>query len=95
MNVYDFDKTIYDGDSTADFYIFSLKRHKKILLLAPSLIGAFLKFYVFKIGTKTQFKEKMYKFLRYCDIQKDINDFGILIVKKPSRFIKINSKKMM
>ena len=47
MNVYDFDKTIYDGDSTADFYIFSLKRHKKILLLAPSLIGAFLKFYVF------------------------------------------------
>ena len=47
MNVYDFDKTIYDGDSTADFYIFSLKRHKKILLLAPSLIGAFLKFYVY------------------------------------------------
>ena len=73
MNVYDFDKTIYDGDSTADFYIFSLKRHKKILLLAPSLIGAFLKFYVFKIGTKTQFKEKMYKFLKYCDIQKGHN----------------------
>ena len=30
MNVYDFDKTIYDGDSTADFYLFSLKRHKGI-----------------------------------------------------------------
>ena len=43
MNVYDFDKTIYDGDSTADFYIFSLKRHKKILLLAPSLIKPFYK----------------------------------------------------
>ena len=69
MNVYDFDKTIYDGDSTADFYIFSLKRHKKILLLAPSLIGAFLKFYVFKIGTKTQFKEKMYKFFLICNNQ--------------------------
>ena len=39
MNVYDFDKTIYDGDSTADFYIFSLKRHKKILLLAPSPVS--------------------------------------------------------
>ena len=50
MNVYDFDKTIYYGDSTADFYLFCLKRHKKILTLAPSLLGAFLKFYVFKIG---------------------------------------------
>ena len=46
MNVYDFDKTIYYGDSTADFYLFCLKRHKKILTLAPSLLGAFLKFYV-------------------------------------------------
>ena len=60
MNVYDFDKTIYYGDSTADFYLFCLKRHKKILTLAPSLLGAFLKFYVFKKGTKTE---------------KDVNDF--------------------
>ena len=75
MNAYDFDKTIYDGDSTADFYIFSLKRHKKIALLSPSLFGAFIRFYVFKRGNKTEFKEVMYRFLRYCDIDKDINDF--------------------
>lgn len=75
MNVYDFDKTIYDGDSTADFYIYSLKKHKKILLLIPSLLGAFLKFYVFKIGTKTMFKEKMYRFLIYCNIESDVADF--------------------
>ena len=67
MNVYDFDKTIYYGDSTADFYLFCLKRHKKILTLAPSLLGAFLKFYVFKKGTKTDFKEKMYRFLKTAD----------------------------
>ena len=93
MNVYDFDKTIYDGDSTANFYIFSLKRHKKILLLAPSLIGAFLKFYVFKIGTKTQFKEKMYKFLKYCDIQKDINDFWNINIDKIKPFYKNQQQK--
>ena len=75
MNAYDFDKTIYDGDSTADFYLFSLKRHKKILLLAPSLFGAFVAFYVFKRGTKTQFKEKMYRFLRCCDTKKDVEAF--------------------
>lgn len=75
MNVYDFDKTIYNGDSTVDFYIFCLKRHKKILLTVPSLLVAYLKFYVFKKGSKTQFKEKMYKFLRYCNIDNDLKDF--------------------
>lgn len=75
MNAYDFDKTIYDGDSTADFYLFSLRRHKKILLLSPSLFGAFFRFYVLKKGTKTEFKEVMYRFLKYCDTQKDVADF--------------------
>ncbi|MBE6823805.1 MAG: phosphoserine phosphatase [Ruminococcaceae bacterium] len=75
MNVYDFDNTIYDGDSTVDFYLFCLKRHKKIATRCPSLLFAFLKFYVFKIGTKTQFKETMYRFLTFCDIDKDLADF--------------------
>ena len=92
MNVYDFDKTIYDGDSTADFYIFSLKRHKKILLLAPSLLCAFVKFYVFKIGTKTQFKEKMYRFLKYCDTDKDVSDFWEKNISKIKPFY-INQQK--
>ncbi len=75
MNVYDFDNTIYNGDSTADFYIFCLKRHKRIALLLPSLFSAFAKYYVFKKGTKTQFKETMYGFLKYCDTDKDVKDF--------------------
>lgn len=75
MNVYDFDNTIYAGDSTAGFYKFCLKRHKKILLLSPNLLYSFVKYYVFKSGTKTQFKESMYKFLKYCDIDKDVEDF--------------------
>ena len=44
MNVYDFDKTIYDGDSTADFYLYALGKHKKNLLLAPSLATAAMKY---------------------------------------------------
>lgn len=75
MNVYDFDNTIYDGDSTVDFYLFCLKRHKKILLCLPSLLCAFVTYYVLKIGTKTQFKEKMYRFLRHCDTDRDVADF--------------------
>lgn len=75
MNVYDFDRTIYDGDSTVDFYFFCMRRHKKTVLLLPSLLCAYIKYYLFNIGTKTQFKETMYKFLRFCDADKDVEDF--------------------
>lgn len=92
MNVYDFDKTIYDGDSTADFYIFSLKKHKKMLLLSPSLIWAFFKFYVFKRGTKTKFKEKMYGFLKYCNIPDEVDEFWNINKTKIKDFYIKNQK---
>ena len=92
MNAYDFDKTIYDGDSTADFYLFSIKRHKKIITLLPSLLCAFIKFYVFKKGTKTQFKEKMYRFLNYCDLNKDLDDFWSINKHKIKKFYLSNKK---
>ena len=75
MNVYDFDNTIYDGDSTFDFYIFCLKKHKKIIGLFPSLTVAFINYYVLKKGTKTQFKEKMYRFLCFVDTEKEVKFF--------------------
>lgn len=75
MNVYDFDNTIYRGDSTADFYIFCLKRHKKNILKVPSLVFGAVKFYVFKKGTKTDFKQNMYKFLKAVNYPKDLEDF--------------------
>jgi HAD superfamily phosphoserine phosphatase-like hydrolase len=92
MNVYDFDKTIYNGDSTADFYLFSLKRHKKIITLAPSLISAFIKYYVFKKGTKTDFKQVMYRFLRFCDTDRDIEDFWDINRRKIKKYY-LNQKK--
>ena len=88
MNVYDFDNTIYSGDSTTDFYLFCLKRHKKILLCMPSLFGAFIKYYVLKKGNKTQFKETMYTFLIYCDTEKDVNDFWDKHLKNIKDFYK-------
>lgn len=75
MNVYDFDNTIYDGDSTADFYLFCLKRHGKIALLLPSLLKGTLKYYVLKRGTKTEMKQNMYRFLTKIDAERDIADF--------------------
>lgn len=63
MNVFDFDKTIFHGDSTAKFYKYCLKRYPKMWIHIPSMACAFAKYYVFKKGTKTQCKEKFYRFL--------------------------------
>lgn len=62
MNVYDFDKTIYDGDSTLDFYLFTLKRKPELIKYLPIQVFGFLK-YVFGIYTKLEFKERFYCFL--------------------------------
>lgn len=44
MNVYDFDNTIYDGESAFDFFKFFMKKDKKLLLFLPSVIIAFTKY---------------------------------------------------
>lgn len=63
MNVYDFDKTIYAGDSTLDFYFFSLKKNPMLIRFLPIQIIGFIK-YMFGMYSKLQFKEKFYSFLK-------------------------------
>lgn len=62
MNVYDFDKTIYDGDSTLEYYFFCVKRYPAVLCCVPQQLYGLLKY---KVGIidKTQFKEEFYCFL--------------------------------
>lgn len=38
MNVYDFDGTIYNGDSSVDIYFFLLKRYPKLIAYFPKQI---------------------------------------------------------
>lgn len=75
MNVYDFDNTIYRGDSTFDFYIFCLKRHKDIAKRFPELASAFFGYKVTKTKTLTEMKTVMYRFLSHIDAKKDLDDF--------------------
>ena len=76
MNVFDFDKTIFKGDSTAKFYKYCLKKYPKVWLHIPSMGAAFTKFYVFKKGTKTQCKEVFYRFLTAIpDVDAAVEDF--------------------
>ena len=63
MNVYDFDQTIYYGDSTRDFYFFCLKHYPQIMKYLPMTAVHAIKFGA-KIMPKTKFKEKFYMFLK-------------------------------
>lgn len=62
MNAYDFDGTIYDGDSTLDFYLFCLKRHPALLRYLPVQGYAIIQ-YALQYCNKTQMKERFYSFL--------------------------------
>lgn len=66
MNVYDFDGTIYDGDSSVDLYFFSLKQSKRVLRALPLQIVGLIKFQ-FSLIDKTELKENFFSFLKYLD----------------------------
>lgn len=76
MNAYDFDNTIFHGDSTARFYVFCLKRNPKIFLKAPSLLKACARYFILKKDSKTEFKQAMYLFLTCLkDVDSEIDAF--------------------
>ncbi|MDR1418293.1 MAG: haloacid dehalogenase-like hydrolase [Endomicrobium sp.] len=75
FNTYDFDGTIYDGDSTVDFYLFSLKKSPKLLLtLLPNFVNVIR--FKLKLITRSEFKEQFYKlFLPKIDTNKFVEQF--------------------
>lgn len=75
MNVFDFDKTIYDGDSTIDFYFYCLRMNFSIIRFLPKQLLAAIQ-YKFRSISKTKFKEKFYSFLEELDdTEKMVTDF--------------------
>ena len=74
MNVYDFDGTIYDGDSTVDFFLFALKRNPFLICYVPRQIRGFL-LYGLKQISKTELKEYFFNFLSGIDAAKLTEDF--------------------
>lgn len=66
MNVYDFDGTIYDGDSTVDFFLWALKACPSLVRYLPAQLGGGL-LYAAKRIDKTTLKEHFFRFLGGID----------------------------
>lgn len=76
-NVYDFDGTIYDGDSTVDFHRFCRIRYPRVLL---DLFGSGFYYLGMALGvcSKTRAKERFYRFLTFLpDVDGMVSAFWI------------------
>lgn len=74
MNVYDFDKTLYPGDSTVDFYLFCLKKKPSLLQFLPKQITGVVR-YKFKKCDKTAMKQAFFCFLAGIDTPSMVEAF--------------------
>ena len=74
MNVFDFDKTIFNGESGTYFYLFELRRHPRFILNIPRHIVTLIKFGLGKISTE-KFKEAFYGPLKSVDCEEETRLF--------------------
>jgi len=76
MIIYDFDDTIYDGDSSTDFYkyCFSKKPISALLSIISTLFWVPL--YMFKYKTHRELKEKIFHFVtKFNNLEELVEDF--------------------
>lgn len=75
MNVYDFDGTIYNGDSSVDIYFFLLKRYPKLIAYFPKQILGMVR-YKLHLSSKEEMKEMYFSFLKGVQTDKTfVDDF--------------------
>ncbi len=75
LRIYDFDETIYDGNSTQDFFYYLIKKYKRNFFICPVLYILNFCFRMELINLPT-YIEKTYKLLYYKDdIRLEILDF--------------------
>ncbi len=77
MNVYDFDGTIYKGDSSVDFATYVMCHRLKCMRVVPNILIGVVRYQLKKIDTK-DFKEIFFSFLKYIpagELNPLINDF--------------------
>lgn len=75
MTAYDFDKTIYDGDSSTDFFVYMIFSRPYLLLFFPWFLLVFA-LYGMKILSKKKTKECLFFFVPwFSNIDKIVDKF--------------------
>ena len=75
VNVYDFDGTIYNGDSSINIYFFLLKRYPKLIAYFPKQMLGIVK-YKLHLSSKEEMKEMYFSFLKGVRTDKTfVDDF--------------------
>lgn len=75
MNVFDFDGTIYNGDSSLDFWFFCIRKYPGILRFFPRQFFGGLLFFLKHI-TKEEFKSRYFSFFEgISDIDSAVKNF--------------------
>ncbi|MDD2505207.1 MAG: GtrA family protein [Bacilli bacterium] len=86
LYLYDWDGTIYDGDSSADFFKYCLKKDKKLFFHLFKCIIPFIK-YKTKYINITEFKEIVFSFLKTINnVDEYVKDFWKLNKNKIKSF---------
>ena len=76
MDVYDFDGTLCEGDSTANFVKWCAKRYPRVALTLPRAGIMAFACYKLHVIDKTTFKSHLYRFLRHIpDIECEVKRF--------------------
>lgn len=79
MNVYDFDNTIYKGESAIDFFFYYLKKDPKLIFYVPKVVVALVKYKARKITIDEALDEYGTIVEKYCrsvaDLDGDIKKF--------------------
>lgn len=75
MNVYDFDRTLFPGDSSIHFWRFCMKRHPSVLLVIPRATAAMINYKRGKLSW-SGVMQTFFRFLRYIpDISQEVEAF--------------------
>lgn len=74
IDVYDFDGTIYDGDSSIDFYFFCLRKNKLLIIYAIYLLFSYPLYFI-KIYNKKRIKEIFFRFIKNIDLDSYVKEF--------------------
>ena len=75
LDLYDFDGTIYDGDSGVDLILFSIKKKPSLIFYYICSLGVVIK-YLLKLIKKEEMKNRIFGFLKYFpDTDKFVKEF--------------------